>query len=113
MTEPTLNEQIARRLGWVQESHEYPCDIHGHITRHWRNPTGDVACVDEFEWSYSHDAIHCDLLLVLTEEQWHIFIVDLLDRVKTKADHGIVRPILTATPEQLCKSWLAATEPKL
>ncbi len=78
------------------------------------------------DWSTSRDAIHRDLLPRLTEEQWPRFLFCITQKMGALSEDcfrwtsggyvgsGIkgLRFFMEATPEQLCRAFLAATEPK-
>lgn len=108
MTEPTLNEQIAIRLGWREV-----------IPSGWGFEPGCKEAKPLRPWVQSRDLIARDLLPVLTEEQWELFTTALTESIESKLNGAPVesqghatRLLLTATPEQLCRAFLAATEPK-
>lgn len=114
-----INKQIAERLGWkdkVQVEQGFSGTGTIRETNVWVRPDNLALRPQECpRWDESFDAIHRDLLPVLTEEQWDDFLSDLMPERRLDfygSRMWNIRYALRSSPEQLCRAWLAATETK-
>lgn len=109
MTTPAdLNAQLCQRLGWT-DVFQFEGGYGG------VSPDGRAA-MRVPNWTTSRDAAH-ELLQGMTDEQWDVFttaiseyIEDFLGESPVTSQGHAVRLLLTATPEQICRAWLKATE---